>query len=94
MSGIRHEITRAAAADLADIYRYTFETFGSRQAERYLRDLGSVFGMLAEFPEMGRPFEGASRSFLHGSHIIVYRLGVDTVVIGRALHGARDQSVP
>jgi toxin ParE1/3/4 len=89
---MRHEITRAAEADLGHIYRHTFETFGPRQAERYLRDLGAVFEMLGEFPEMGRTFEGSSRSFIHGSHIIVYRVGTEAVVIGRVLHGARDRS--
>jgi toxin ParE1/3/4 len=89
---MRHEISRAAEVDLTEIFRYTFETFGIRQAERYLRDLDAVFDMLGEFPEMGRPFEGASRSFIHGSHIVIYRVDGDVVLIGRVLHGSRDQS--
>jgi len=91
---MRHEITRAAEADLRDIHQHTFEMFGPKQAERYLRDLGAVFEMLGEFPEMGRPFEGESRSFIHGSRIVLYRIKGDVVLIGRILHGARDQSGP
>lgn len=88
---MHHEISRAAEADLIDIFRYTFENFGLRQAERYLRDLGAVFEMLGEFPEMGRPFEGVSRSFIHGPHIVIYRIKGEAVIIGRVLHGARDR---
>jgi toxin ParE1/3/4 len=89
---MRHEISRAAEADLKDIFRHTLPAFGPRQAERYLRDLGRVFQMLGEFPEMGRPLDGTSRSFLHGSHIVICRVEPDAVVIGRVFHGARDQS--
>lgn len=89
---MRHEISRAAEADLKDIYRYTFLAFGRRQAERYLKDLGSVFAMLADFPDMGRPFQDNSRSFIHGSHIVIYRIQGDVVMIGRIFHGARDRS--
>jgi toxin ParE1/3/4 len=88
---MRHEISRAAEADLKDIYRYTFHAFGPRQAERYLRDLGAVFEMLGEFPEMGRPFEGLSRAFIHGSHIVIYRVEDNFVMIGRIFHGSRDR---
>ncbi|QYO75220.1 type II toxin-antitoxin system RelE/ParE family toxin [Devosia salina] len=91
---MRHEISRAAEADLKDIFLYTLETFGSRQAQRYLRDLGAVFEMLGDFPELGRTFEADSRSFIHGSHIVIYRVEDDVVLIGRVLHGARDRSDP
>ena len=89
---MRHEISRAAEADLKDIFRYTVDAFGPRQAERYLRDLGAVFEMLGDFPELGRTYEAGSRSFIHGSHIVIYRVEADIVHIGRVLHGARDQS--
>ena len=87
---MRHEISRAAEADLKDIFHYTVDAFGPRQAERYLKDLGGVFEMLGEFPELGRPFERGSRSFIHGSHIVIYRVEGDFVLIGRVLHGARE----
>jgi toxin ParE1/3/4 len=86
---MRLDISRAAESDLKDIYRYTFHAFGPRQADRYLKELGTVFEMLAEFPDMGKVFDQDSRSFIHGSHIVIYRVGDDVVLIGRIFHGAR-----
>ena len=33
---MRHRLTVRAERDLKDIYRYTLDTFGERQADRYL----------------------------------------------------------
>lgn len=49
-------------------------TFGTVQADRYLTDLGHVFELIAAFPEIGRIYDGETRQFVHGRHIILYRM--------------------
>jgi len=86
---MRHRITARAESDLKDIYRYTVETFGHGQADKYLRELDTVFKLLGDHPHMGRIYEGPTRHFVHGSHIILYRVGADEIVVGRIFHGAQ-----
>lgn len=38
---------------------------------------------------MGRVYEGRKHQFVHGRHIILYRIATDHVVIGRIFHGAQ-----
>ena len=86
---MRHRITQRAERDLLDIYRYTVETFGPNQADKYLRELEAVFELIAEYPRVGRTYEGETRQFVHGKHIILYRIGQTEVVVGRIFHGAQ-----
>lgn len=89
---MRHRITHRAERDLKDIYRYTFENFGHTQAEKYLRELDAVFELLGDYPSMGRFYEGRTHQFVHGRHIILYRMGLEEIVIGRIFHGAQRRS--
>ena len=89
---MRHRITARAERDLKDIYRYTVDSFGHRQAEKYLRELDAVFAILGDYPNMGRVYEGRTHQFVHGKHIILYRIGTDEIVIGRIFHGAQRRS--
>ena len=86
---MRHRLTQHAEGDLRDIYRYTVQTFGSRQAEKYLRELDAVFELIASHPEIGRAYERQTRHFVHGRHIILYRILNDEIVVGRIFHGAQ-----
>ncbi|MEQ1953656.1 type II toxin-antitoxin system RelE/ParE family toxin [Mesorhizobium sp. CN2-181] len=86
---MRHRITARAERDLKDIYRYTVEAFGDKQAEKYLRELDAVFELLGDYPNMGRVYEGRTHQFVHGKHIILYRIGATEIVIGRIFHGAQ-----
>lgn len=86
---MRHRITARAERDLKDIYRYTALTFGPDQAEKYLRELDVVFELIGDYPDIGRIYDGRTHQFVHGRHIILYRVMTDTVVIGRIFHGAQ-----
>lgn len=89
---MRHRITARAERDLKDIYRYTVLTFGAAQAEKYLRELDAVFEILGDYPNMGRVYEGRTHQFVHGRHIILYRIKQTEIVIGRIFHGAERKS--
>lgn len=82
-----------ADSDLQDIYAYSLEVWGEKQAERYLRSLYDAFEKLAINLEIGRlrPELGRQvRSFPRGSHMIFYMRWQDEAAILRVLHGARD----
>jgi toxin ParE1/3/4 len=91
MAGYR--LTRQAAADLTDIYLYTFETFGEAQAERYVDDIYTCVSLIAENPRLGgnasfvRP--GLLR-FPHRNHSIFYKPETDGILIVRVLHDRMD----
>ena len=86
-----YRLSRRAEVDLQDIYRYTVEAFGRPQAQKYLFELDSVFELLGDHPNIGRGYEVGTHQFVHGSHIIIYRIETDHVLIVRIAH-ARQRS--
>ena len=86
-------LSREADEDLQDIYAYGEETWGETQAARYLRELYSVFDLVADNPMIGRARSRLSeglRSFVHGSHVVFYMPWQGEVAIVRVLHGTQD----
>ena len=88
---MRVKKTRRADDDLRSIFRYTLDTWGESQAEAYRQELDRVFALIGEQPRIGRPYKGRTRQFVHGKHLILYRVARDVVIIGRILHGARQR---
>lgn len=84
-----HRLLPRAERDLASIYEYTFLNFGEAQADKYLLELERVFELIADFPSIGPTFSGATRRFVYGKHIILYRVEGKDVLIGRVVHGAQ-----
>lgn len=84
-----HRLTRRAERDLKDIYRYTYSAFGEKQAAKYLQELDAVFETIGDNPEIGRPYVEPTFQFVHGKHIILYRIDKSGPIIGRILHGAQ-----
>ena len=86
-------LTEAALADLKSIRHYTLESWGSAQEERYLGNLWTKFGSLLADPLRYRTrddlFPGC-RIAAQGSHVILFRVGGETLEIVRVLHGAMD----
>lgn len=82
-----------ADADLQDIYIYTDEIWGERQATIYLHGLYDVFGHIGRNPLMGRmrrELGDGIRSFPHGAHVVFFMSWQGEVAIVRVLHGAMD----
>lgn len=81
--------TREAEADIADIYRYSFENFGEIQADTYHNDLADCFRLLADTPLLGRDYSflrPGLRRYKHASHSVYYRLADTEILILRVLH--------
>jgi toxin ParE1/3/4 len=51
------ELTKAADADLTEIYVYSDREFGEARADAYFLGLERCFEQLARFPGLGRPID-------------------------------------
>ncbi len=70
-----YRLREQAKADIAAIWQYTAIHWGTKQADKYYRDIISCFEELAENPRLGIPrneIKPGYRSFPQGSHIIFY----------------------
>ena len=76
----RFVLSREAGRDLEEIETYTAQNWGDDQAEQYLREIFDAFDALTQNPSLGRRRDDVPAPYLvHavGSHLIVYRLGID-----------------
>ena len=88
-----YRLSARADRDLTEIYTYTFEKFGERQADRYLLKLHDCLQHLAQEPGAGRPVRevaGDYRRFDCGSHGIFYQDAPYGIFVVRVLHLAMD----
>lgn len=72
----RYRLARAATDDLFNVFVEGVEQFGECQAKLYQQGLERAFGLLGEFPDMGRvrPDNGPmTRTYPFQSHVVVYR---------------------
>jgi toxin ParE1/3/4 len=89
----RYQITSDAREDLKEIARYTYQTWGRQQANRYLKGMYALFVRLAETPGMGRVREDIRKgllSFPTKEHIVFYRVHGKKLIIVRVLLASRD----
>jgi toxin ParE1/3/4 len=73
MAGYR--LRESAKTDLGAIWRHTVKYWGTKQADRYYRDLLVLFQELSVHPELGRQRDEVLpgiRSFPQGRHIVFY----------------------
>ena len=79
--------------DLVEIWLYTFNEWGEKQADKYLDDLDSAIKLLAEQPLISRKrpeLDPPVRIHHHGHHLIVDRALDDGISIVRVLHESMD----
>ena len=78
-----------ARQDFIDILRYTGETWGPNQLQVYRAKLDDALNAISSHPQAGHNREDlppTHRAYLVGSHVIVYRIGADSVGVVRILH--------
>lgn len=88
-----YRVSRNAEVDLRLIFLEGMDRFGPRQAERYREAFKREFDLLAQFPDMARRrdvWPESIRAFPHGSHVILYELEDEGIVILRVRHGRED----
>jgi toxin ParE1/3/4 len=85
-----YALSRAAAADIDGIWDYTFETWGQKQADRYIHAIRDACEALAEGASHGRPVDDIWPGVLKipvSAHFLFYLLLEDgRVEIIRVLH--------
>ena len=82
-------ISAEAEGDIDQIVAYTIQTWGWRQADRYLGKLEEGIELLVRNPSAGRSCDSIKsglRRFEIGRHVIFYLPGSDGVLIVRVLH--------
>jgi len=88
-----HEISPAADQDLSEIFDYTEQNYGTKQAVAYLEALAETFTELGYNPRLGRGrdrIRPGLRSFPKNSHMIFYRIRSGKVWIVRVISIQRD----
>ena len=89
----RYKLLKASEADLDDIWKYTYETWGIRQASKYLRQLKKRIEALSKNPDLGLKRDSISEGLFcyhEGRHLIMYRKEKSGIVIIRVLHDRLD----
>ena len=96
MSTRKYRLSRAAEAELLEIWAYAFDQSRSEQrADKVIENIAGAFASLAEFPQMGKSRDelGAGyRSFPLTRYVVYYRLVSDGIEISHVLHGSQDVS--
>jgi toxin ParE1/3/4 len=86
-------LAKAAQQDLRDIWRGLAEYGQLSLADDTLADIESKFGLLGQFPNVGRARNDLLpelRSYPAKDFVIFYRLLTNTVEVVRVIHGSRD----
>ena len=82
-----------ARADLKEIARHTWQTWGEVQAKKYTRAIDETMQQLAKRPQLGRRFDAVHtgiRIYPSGRHIIFYLSSNKGIDVVRVLHERRD----
>ncbi len=92
----KYRLTPSAKSDLIKIWNYTVETWGEKQAGKYLQDIEDKLNQLAANPELGRRRPEISPgyySFPALKHIIFYLNSGSHIDIIGILHGKMDINI-
>ena len=89
---MRLKLSRAAQRDLTRIEADGIVRFGDVRAAAYVDALFERFRLLTEFPRLGSvvPISDNVRMLPHESHVILYQLIEDDVLILAVRHGRED----
>lgn len=89
----RYRLREKAAADLADIWRYTARRWSVAQADKYYRQIVAALEGLGVDPGRGKACDDVRPGYFRlgvGAHVVFYIAGVDGVDVIRILHARRD----
>jgi len=85
----RYQLTGQSAADLREVARYTRQTWGVVQAERYGEELELALQQLSLAPNLGRKRDAIQpglRSHPVARHLAFYIQQKDKIIVLRILH--------
>lgn len=82
-----------ARKDLVDIWIYSMENWGQKQADNYLDGLNNAIGLLAANPHIGENCEYIApgyRKWVVAQHVVFYKLEGGALLIVRVLSNKSD----
>lgn len=91
----RFVVSPAAELDLDDIWDYSVENWGARQAERYIRLIQDTIIGLVQGTQPSRSashVRAGYRSLLVGAHVVFFKEHDELVDVIRILHQRMDPS--
>ena len=86
-------LTATAEQELHNIYTYSLEKWGKKQADEYLKQLEDAFHLLLNNPHLGKQrneLKQGYRSLIIQKHSIFYRINNNEINILRILHVCMD----
>ncbi|MBC8441115.1 MAG: type II toxin-antitoxin system RelE/ParE family toxin [Deltaproteobacteria bacterium] len=89
----KYRLTPSAKSDLIEIWNYTVETWGEKQAEKYLQEIEDKLDQLADNPELGRQRPEIHPGYCSSpvrKHIIFYLQSDNHIDVIGVLHGKMD----
>jgi toxin ParE1/3/4 len=89
----RYRLTPRARADLSHIWRTTKETWGSDQAERYLREIEQALERLGDNPALALNSDHIRKDYLRfrvASHMLFFKRRDNIIDVMRILHGRQN----
>ncbi|MDB5586004.1 MAG: type toxin-antitoxin system RelE/ParE family toxin [Devosia sp.] len=90
---MRLKFSQAARRDLRSIFIQSARKFGLQQAETYRDGLLASLAFVAERPFAVPEYRNSKRTVRvhrHQSHVVIFEVREDEVLIARVVHGLRD----
>lgn len=90
---MEYRLSVRARTDIADIYFYGRQRWNERLADEYYLGLIQAFEAIVEFPKSSPSrggFEAEVRIRVYRSHLIVFEIQQEAIVILRIVHGRYD----
>jgi toxin ParE1/3/4 len=88
------KLSPKAREDLEAIWDYSYDTWGEKQANNYVRQLNDGFELLADAPDTGQDVSHIREGYRKhqvGRHVIFYRsTPEDDIEVVRVLHERMD----
>ncbi len=88
-----YRISIEANKDLEKIWKYTFESWSVKQADRYINQIFEEIEYISVTPENGKNFSYVRKGYFRTKvnfHFIFYRIENKTIEIIRILHQRMD----
>jgi len=89
----KHKISRLALKDIDSIWKFTSQNWSNTQANIYFKGFFKQIDLICKNPEIGKPIDEVKighRLVLFKSHLIIYKIEKEMVLIDRILHQRMD----
>ena len=90
-----YRLSKFAEQDLAEILRYTIQTWGTQQGVAYFQNINAATNSIVNNPNLPGSrirddLANGCRAFRAGKHLVFYRVSGDCMEIARILHESMD----